>query len=148
MTDEDQPQEKQPMFGPGSVQPIIKTTDPLAIWSVSLAAGSVPFLCCCSIVSAPAIVGSIVCGILSLCRQRDEPGKWSGANLAIIGLVVSALNALVLIFFFGIAALGGFAQQMKEITVRPQPKSQTPSAAPIREERSIKDEPGAASHAK
>ena len=61
-----------------------------------------------SIIGVPLAIIAIVLGILSRSKQQKEPGSFSGANLATIGIATGAAGVIIFIciMLFG-AVMGG-----------------------------------------
>src|SRR5438132_13594460 len=81
----------------------------LALASLILGIISIPGMFCCyfGVLTAPA---SIIMGIVSLVQIKNEPGKYSGKPLAIIGIVTSVLSFLFLILLFALGFASAFVQ--------------------------------------
>ena len=76
-------------------------TDGLAIGSTICGAVALltePFGCCCFVghfVGFPLGIAAVVCGIFSLRRIKNEPGRYTGQGLAITGLSLGGVALLI-----------------------------------------------------
>lgn len=84
--------------------------EPLAIVSLVIGVVSIPLWGCCGPASLAASVIGLIFGFVSLGRFSREPERYTGKPLAIAGLVINALvtlvNVVLMIFFFGMMGIG------------------------------------------
>ena len=95
----------------GPVTPVVVTvaapTEPLASWSLVLSLVGLLGFCC----GGPVLgIAGVICGHLGLSKINANP-QLQGRGLALAGLIIGYFSvvswALYLIFFGGLAALGG-----------------------------------------
>ena len=85
-------------------------TEPLAIWSLILSLVGLLGFCC----GGPVLgIAGVICGHLGLSKINANP-QLQGRGLALAGLIIGYFSivswALYLIFFGGLAALGGMLE--------------------------------------
>jgi hypothetical protein len=107
-----------PTAPPGPVVPttivVAAPTEPLAIWSLILSIVGLVGFCC----GGPVLgIAGVICGHLGLSKINANP-QLQGRGLAIAGLVIGYISvvswALYLIFFGGLAALGGIMDSVNK----------------------------------
>lgn len=104
--------------GGGPVAPqvvvVAAPTEPLAIWSLILSIVGLLGFCC----GGPVLgIAGVICGHLALSKINANP-HLQGRGLALAGLIIGYLSvvswALYLIFFGGLAALGGIMESVNK----------------------------------
>ncbi len=110
-----------PFGPPGFGMP---TTHPLAIAALVCGIISLPTACCCSFLSMPVGLAAVVLGILAMNKVKQEPHLYTGAPLAIGGLVTGGLGLLLAILML---ALGMSSYLMDKANHR-EPGSTTTTA--------------------
>ena len=102
--------------GPAAPQVVVVAapTEPLAIWSLILSIVGLLGFCC----GGPVLgIAGVICGHLGLSKINANP-QLQGRGLAMAGLVIGYLSvvswALYLIFFGGLAALGGIMDSVNK----------------------------------
>jgi hypothetical protein len=84
--------------------------EPMAIVSLVVGVVSIPLWGCCGPASLAASVIGLIFGFVSLGRLSREPERYTGKPLAIAGLAINGLvtlvNAVLMIFFFGLMGFG------------------------------------------
>jgi hypothetical protein len=89
-------------------------TEPLAIWSLILSIVGLLGFCC----GGPVLgIAGVICGHLGLSKINANP-QLQGRGLALAGLIIGYFSvvswALYLIFFGGLAALGGIMDSVNK----------------------------------
>jgi len=89
-------------------------TEPLAIWSLILSIVGLVGFCC----GGPVLgIAGVICGHLGLSKINANP-QLQGRGLAMAGLIIGYFSvvswALYLIFFGGLAALGGIMDSVNK----------------------------------
>ena len=89
-------------------------TEPLAIWSLILSIVGLLGFCC----GGPVLgIAGVICGHLGLSKINANP-QLQGRGLAMAGLIIGYISvvswALYLIFFGGLAALGGIMDSVNK----------------------------------
>lgn len=84
-------------------------TSPLAIWSLVL---SITSLFCCGLLTA---IPGIICGHMARSKIRESNGTLTGDGLALAGLIIGYVGAVLFVVISLIGILGvvfGFLDQM------------------------------------
>jgi O-antigen/teichoic acid export membrane protein len=84
--------------------------EPMAVVSIVLCVVAIPIWGCCGPASLVATVAGVILGLVSIGRVHREPGRYSGKQLSIVGLVLNALftlaNLILLLFVVGMFGFG------------------------------------------
>jgi hypothetical protein len=67
----------------------------LAMTALGLGAGAIVFSFCCGLISFPLALGAIITGFMGMNNANNNPQRYGGKNLAIIGMVLGGISLLI-----------------------------------------------------
>ncbi len=84
----------------------------LAIVSLITGLVSVPLSFCCTLISFPLQIVSIVCGGIALSKISKSNGALKGKEMAIIGIILASLTIVLAIALLALGLGGALLQEI------------------------------------